>query len=359
MILSARSAGSYLPRTSLMAAGLVSLAVGLLPFQPARAQSAMATSITAGKSEPGPHPADRPGAQGGWELVWSDDFDGTGLDRSRWTPEESCWGGGNYELQCYADRPENIKVADGHLTITARRGAWTGPMFPPERTGETPSTATQPYTSGKIRTLGLHDWTYGRFSARMKLPKGQGTWPAFWMMPSEDYYGSWPLSGEIDIMEAVNLGAVCGDCGDGGREIRTQGALHYGGVWPANTFTHERVALPDESSPADSFNEYTVEWGKGVIRWFVNDEPFFEMTEQDWYTRSDAAAGRPEAPFDRPFYLILNLAVGGRLPVGQNETGVDETAFPASMQVDWVRVYQCKDDVETGLACMTQPATRP
>lgn len=291
-----------------------------------------------------------PPEPGGWQLVWSDDFIGSSLDPAKWQAEESCWGGGNNEWQCYTDRSENISLADGLLRITARKEEWTGPSG--DRSTNSKGVSTKPYTSGKIITRHLSDWTYGRISARMKLPRGQGTWPAFWMMPSEDYYGGWPLSGEIDIMEAVNLGAPCPDCGSDGVESRIQGALHYGGRWPENKFTHQRESLPDGGNPADTFNVYSVEWGQGLIRWYVNEKPFFEMTEADWYTDADGTAERPQAPFDRPFYLILNLAVGGNLAHNQNAGGVDEKAFPAEFLVDWVRVYQCREDLETGLACM-------
>lgn len=318
----------------------------------AEAQLPATSTNMAGKAAGAADVANTQPVPGGWQLVWSDEFSGTSLDPGKWQAEESCWGGGNNEWQCYTDRRENIRVADGLLRLTARKEEWTGPKFPDDGRRSDGQVATQPYTSGKIVTRSLADWTYGRISARIKLPRGQGTWPAFWMMPSEDYYGGWPLSGEIDIMEAVNLGAPCSDCGAGGVEIRTQGALHYGGRWPENTFTHERVSLPDGSNPADSFNVYSVEWGEGLIRWYVNDSPFFEMTEGDWYIDAGGAAGRPQAPFDRPFYLILNLAVGGRLSHYQNAGGVDEAAFPAELLVDWVRVYQCGDDPETGLACM-------
>lgn len=292
-------------------------------------------------------PADR-----GWTLVWADEFDGARLDPTKWAPEVSCWGGGNEERQCYTDRDANIQLADGVLRIVAQRESWTGPNLPPEHRTDPAERRTQAFTSGKIRTLGLADWRYGRFAARMRLPGGQGAWPAFWMMPSENYYGGWPLSGEIDIMEAVNLGARCQECGSERRENRTQGALHFGSQWPQNTFRVQRTELPNEARPQDDFHVYAVEWGEGRIDWYVDGLRFFTLTEDDWYTRAPAAAGNAFAPFDRRFYLILNLAVGGRLPEQNNEGGVDSGAFPAEMLVDWVRVYGCQSDPERGLACM-------
>jgi beta-glucanase (GH16 family) len=288
----------------------------------------------------------------GWKLVWSDEFEGEALDPARWLPEESCWGGGNQEQQCYTGRAENVSVADGQLRLTAREETWTGPNLPDETSSEAPDTRTQPYTSGKVRTRNLANWKYGRFSARIKLPKGQGTWSAFWMMPEDDHYGAWPLSGEIDIMESVNLGAACTDCGELLHETRTQGALHFGGRWPDNKFLHQTTQMPAGASPADGFHVYTAEWGEGIIRWYFDDKLFFELEEGDWYTAAKSAEGRSGAPFDQPFYLMLNLAVGGKLSAEKNEKGIDPTAFPAHMLVDWVRVYQCEPDPDQGLACI-------
>lgn len=298
-------------------------------------------------------PAVNPTPDSGWSLVWADEFDGDRLDRSRWSPEVSCWGGGNEELQCYTDRPNNIQVADGVLRLIARPETWTGPNLPPERRADADEVRTQAFTSGKIRTRGLAAWRYGRFSARMKLPGGQGTWPAFWMMPSEDHYGPWPLSGEIDIMEAVNLGAPCQACGGEGRESRVQGALHFGSPWPANKFLVQRTTLPGRVNPMDGYHTYTVEWGEGRIDWYVDGLQYFRLTSDDWYTDSPRAAGIATAPFDRPHYLILNLAVGGRLSVQNNARGVDHAAFPAELLVDWVRVYGCETDPDRVIGCMS------
>jgi beta-glucanase (GH16 family) len=292
-------------------------------------------------------------AQSGWSLVWSDEFNGEDLDPSKWAPEVSCWGGGNEERQCYTARNANIQVADGVLRIVARPERWTGPNLPQERRRADDGVRTQPYTSGKIRTRDLAAWRYGRFAARMRLPSGQGTWPAFWMMPSEDHYGTWPLSGEIDIMEAVNLRVGCDECGSEGVENRIQGALHFGFPWPDNTFLVQRSTLPALAGPDEGFHVYAVEWGEGRIDWYVDGQRYFSLAESDWHTGSPRAAGNPLAPFDRPFYLILNLAVGGRLPEQHNETGVDPRAFPAELLVDWVRVYECPSDPEEGLACMS------
>ena len=290
----------------------------------------------------------------GWALVWADEFDGTTLDRTKWAPEESCWGGGNAERQCYTDRPENIRVEDGILRLIARPERYRGPLYPPELSHLGRGTKRQRYTSGKVRTKGLADWRYGRFSARIKLPAGQGTWPAFWMMPTDAAYGQWPLSGEIDIMEAANLGTPCADCA-GGTERRTSGALHFGDVPPANEYLFARAAPASAQAPATDWRTYTVEWAEDTIQWFVDGKIFLRLTADQWRTASKDAAGRPHAPFDQPFYLMLNYAVGGNLAEKSNGGGFDPSAFPSEMQVDWVRVEQCADD-NTGKACLTDTA---
>lgn len=289
-----------------------------------------------------------------WEVVWSDDFDGDALDTSKWKPEESCWGGGNDERQCYTGRTDNIAVEEGALRLVARPEVYEGFLNPVEKRTESPLRRTQQYTSGKVRTRDIVSWKYGRFSARMKLPEGQGTWPAFWMMPQDSAYGRWPLSGEIDIMEAVNLGTPCDEC-LGGAENRTSGALHFGELPPENTYLFNKTESSASADPSGEWHVYAVEWADGVIQWLVDGEVFLRATAEDWYTGSPKAEGREAAPFDQPFYLMLNLAVGGRLPEEENGQGFDPTSFPAELTVDWVRVEQCRGD-PTGRACLSDQA---
>jgi beta-glucanase (GH16 family) len=274
----------------------------------------------------------------GWALVWSDEFNGQALDRTKWTAEESCWGGGNNEKQCYTDRPENIVVEDGVLKLKAQQEDFQGLEFPQ---GHAPrgDIITKTFTSGKLRTKGLASWKYGRISARMKLPKGQSTWPAFWMLPADDVYGGWPLSGEIDIMEAVNLGASCDDCGPAGQEIHTSAALHFGDKWPGNRFITQKRPLASLDA-IDHFHEFALEWSAGEMSWFVDGEKYFTASQDDWHSAAAAAADNPEAPFDHPFYLMVNLAVGGNYPDGVNEKAFNAASFPSELWVDWVRVYQ-------------------
>lgn len=296
--------------------------------------------------------APTPAKSAEWNLVWSDEFNGAELDRTKWKPEISCWGGGNDERQCYTDRPKNIKVADGVLHLMARKERFTGPERPPE-IAETPNPKkTQSFTSGKIRTLGLASWKYGKIEFRAKPPKGQGTWPAVWMMPSGNKYGGWPRSGEIDILEGVNLGAACPTCEGNVGENRMISALHFGDFAPANKFVDTRVALPSKMLPSDDFHIWTLEWGEGVMRFFLDGRFYWEVTADKWDSASPLAKSNDVAPFDQPFYIMANLAIGGRLSENNNDKGVAAAVTPAELLIDWVRIYQCSEDPQKGLACM-------
>jgi beta-glucanase (GH16 family) len=288
----------------------------------------------------------------GWELVWADEFEGTTLDRTKWTPEVSCWGGGNNERQCYTDRPENIGVEGGMLLLKARKERFAGPARPPEIAERDNPTLVQSHTSGKVRTIGLHAWRYGRIEARAKVPAGQGTWPAVWMMPQDNAYGSWPRSGEIDILEAVNIGAKCKECAGDKGENRTISALHFGDFAPQNRYVDHRNALPDLALPSDGFHVYAVEWGEGLIRFLVDDRVHLTVTADQWSTAARNAEDNPAAPFDQPFYVMANLAVGGRLSEENNAKGVAADSFPAQFAIDWIRVYRCASDPEKGRACI-------
>jgi len=289
---------------------------------------------------------------GEWELVWFDGFDGDALDRGKWKPEQSCWGGGNDERQCYTDRPENIELSDGILRLKARKEEFKGPLRPPEIADDPNPTRTQKYTSGKVRSKGLAAWKYGRIEVRAKVPSGQGLWPAVWMMPDEPAYGGWPLSGEIDILETVNIGTDCDQCPGSDVENRTVSAIHFGDLPPGNSYVDQKTPLAQGGLPSDDFNIYAVEWGEGLIVFFVNGAEHLRVKRGEWFTGSDLADGNPNAPFDQPFYVMANLAVGGRWPERENEKGLDPDAVPAELQIDWIRVYQCAGDRETGRACM-------
>lgn len=214
----------------------------------------------------------------------------------------------NNELQYYTDRTENSYVANGSLVLVAREERFTG------------EDGTRDYTSARLRTKYKGDWRYGRVEVRARLPEGQGLWPAIWMLPTDDIYGGWAASGEIDLMEAVNLNS------GGGNEAH--GTLHYGGEWPNNTYSGQ--AFTPSSSVVHEFHDYAIEWEPGEIRWYVDGIHYQTLTE--WWT----ANGDYPAPFDQRFHLILNVAVGGDWPGSPDAS----TVLPQTMEVDYVRVYQ-------------------
>lgn len=294
-----------------------------------------------------------------WQLVWSDEFDGSSIDQNKWTHEVNCQGGGNNEQQCYTDSADNSFVQDGMLHLVA---------LPAEEGAE------KSYTSARLNTKGKADFKYGRFEMRAKLPSGQGSWPAFWMLPTDEEYGGWPKSGEIDIVEAVNL-KVADD--EGNVESYVHGTLHYGREWPDNDSSGKAYLLPDGANPADEFHTYAIEWQEGEIRWYLDDYLYATQRQSEvrynskdeavglahkgWYAEYfNAGTGELEthwdtAPFDQDFHMLLNFAVGGNWPENVNATGIDATAFENGQQfeVDYVRVYQCSINPETGEGCAT------
>jgi beta-glucanase (GH16 family) len=289
-----------------------------------------------------------------WQLVWRDEFDGDEIDKNKWRHEENCWGGGNNEKQCYTDRKVNSFVKDGVLHIVAKEGNFTGPATPD---GSSRVKATLPYTSARLNTKDKGDWKYGRFEIRAKLPSGQGTWPAIWMMPTDAVYGTWAASGEIDILEAVNLKTLSSETGaaEGELESRVFGSLHFGQTWPGNAHIGQATHLPGNANPADDFHTYAIEWEEGEIRWYVDDHHFATQTADGWwsqYKKNGMLVNAPHnAPFDERFHLLLNLAVGGNWSANANHGGIDSSVFPQTLLVDYVRVYQCSKDLETGKGC--------
>lgn len=240
-------------------------------------------------------------------LVWSDEFDGP-LDPETWffatgdgTEKGLPGGWGNNELQYYL--PDNAQVENGVLKIIARIESVGGLN----------------YTSARINTEDRFAFRYGRIEASIKMPQGQGLWPAFWMLSQDSPYGTWAATGEIDIVEAVNLG------GTGGNEIL--GTIHYGDEFPGNLFTSEYYTPSEDIT--DGFHTYAIEWDATEIRWYFDNVLY--AVQNSWFS---TAAPYP-APFDQPFHILLNVAVGGNLP----GNGIDNAALPATMEVDWVRVY--------------------
>ena len=244
----------------------------------------------------------------GYTLRWQDEFDGTTLNREDWNVElhDPSWV--NNELQAYVDSPENIYLQDGSLVIK--------PVEIKNADG------TVSYTSGRVNTQNKHDFKYGLFEARVKVPEGQGFLPAFWMMPTdENLYGQWPRCGEIDIMEVL-----------GNDTTKSYGTVHYGNPHSEQQGSY---VLPSGSFSSE-YHNFAVEWEPGRINWYVDGNLIH--TANDWYS---ATEGQGEitypAPFDQPFYIILNLAVGGNWPGSPDET---TNIAQAAMYIDYVRVYQ-------------------
>jgi len=291
-----------------------------------------------------------------WQLVWSDEFNSSGINTDKWSHVQDCYGGGNNEQQCYTNRSNNSFVQDGKLNIVAQREQFEGPA---KADGDMSETTTLPYTSARLRTLKKGDWTYGRYEIRAKLPFGQGTWPAVWMLPTDYVYGGWAASGEIDIIEAANLKTPSAAKGakPGELESRVHGTLHYGDAWPNNVHSGTAFQFPQQHNPADAFHTYALEWQDGEMRWYIDDYHYATQRADGWYSRFEQdgklVQGQGSAPYNQDFHLIINLAVGGAWASNANEKGIDESVFPQTLQVDYVRVYQCSGDANTGAGCET------
>ena len=243
-----------------------------------------------------------------WTLVWSDEFNGpngSAADPAKWTLETGGNGWGNNELEYYTNRLQNAQIQNGNLVITARAEKYTGP-----------DGVTRDYTSARLKTQGKFSQTYGRFEARIKIPYGQGLWPAFWMLGSDIDQIGWPSCGEIDIMENI------------GREPAiVHGTIHgpgysgAGGIGTAFTLPSGRFA--------DDFHVFAVEWEPNVIRFYVDDNLYATRTPADLPKNTQWV-------YNKPFFLLLNVAVGGGWPGSPDAT----TVFPQVMTVDYLRVYQ-------------------
>ena len=243
-----------------------------------------------------------------WVLAWSDEFnqpDGSSPDPTKWTFDIGGDGWGNHELEYYTDRPQNVRIEHGHLVITARQEKYTGA-----------DGKTRDYTSARLKTLGKFSVTYGRIEARIKMPRGQGVWPAFWMLGSNINQVGWPESGEIDIMEnigrepAVVHGTLHGPGYSGDKGIGTPFSLRHGRF-------------------ADRYHVFAVEWEPNVIRFYVDGKRYATRTPADLPKRTHWV-------YNQPFFLLLNFAVGGDWPGSPDH----KTRFPQQMLVDYVRVYR-------------------
>ena len=238
------------------------------------------------------------------ELVWSDEFDGDEIDRDNWTFDLGGWGWGNGEAQYYTDREKNARVRNGLLVIELHQEQYEDNY----------------YTSARLLSQDLQEFQYGYIEARLKVPAGKGTWPAFWMLGTgfehhaSDPARRWPFVGEIDIMEYI-----------GRQPDLIMGTVHgpgYAGAGGKSQWHRQEFLI------ADDWHTYAIEWDETGIRWFFDGGQFFELTPDD--------LGRREWVFDKPFFMLLNLALGGNF--GGN-IGLD-IEFPLQYYVDYVRVYQ-------------------
>ncbi len=239
----------------------------------------------------------------GWALVWGDEFSGTSVDTTKWAYDigQGSGGWGNNELQYYTH--EAATVENDELVISAVKH--------PNGT----------YTSARLKTQGKHSWTYGKIAARMRLPKGQGMWPAFWMLGDNITTVGWPRSGEIDIMEMIGGGED--------RDDSFHGTLHWDAFGNHASYGPGRWELPDPQIFNDAYHVFEIEWTTTDIIWRING------TEHGRASINTALWPTMTA-FHNPFFIILNLAVGGNWPGYPNVS----TVFPQTMRVDWVRVYQ-------------------
>ena len=257
----------------------------------------------------------------GQALIWSDEFSGDTLDTSKWAYELGNWkldangnyitnGWGNNEQEFYTD--SNATVHDGILTIAARKEKYSDPVQ-----GE------YEYTSARLSSQHLFSTCGGRIEVRARCDSGKSLWPAIWMLPEDSVYGGWAASGEIDIME-----------GWGSTPEKICGTIHFGDVWPNNTYLTNNYNF-HEGDSTENWHTYAVEWDYGEIRWYVDDELYSTQTE--WYS----ANRQFPAPFDQNFYMILNLAVGGHFD-GVDGIYADPSIFESGekhFDIDYVRVY--------------------
>ena len=247
---------------------------------------------------------DAPAQYAGYALTWRDEFDGNTADPATWSFEsgDGCpnlCGWGNNELQYYTNSTENLFFQDGKMVIQAKKETYGG----------------KNYTSARIKTQAKKPGKFGRIDIRAILPTGKGIWPAFWLLPQSNVYGTWPRSGELDLMEMV-----------GHEPNKVHGTLHYG-PGPGSTQISRSYTLPSGTFH-DQFHVFSIEWTQDQIKWYVDGNLFSTVNKADF--------GSVNYPFNEEFYLIINLAVGGNWPGSPDAN----TSFPQYLIVDYVRWYQ-------------------
>lgn len=236
----------------------------------------------------------------GYTLVWNDEFNKANIDLSKWEHEVNGDGGGNNELQFYTALPTNSFIQDGKLVIKAIQENYQNRNF----------------TSARLRSKYKGDWLYGRIEAYAKIPTGKGTWPAIWMLPTDWEYGGWPQSGEIDIMEHVGYDPNV-----------VHGSIHT--LAYNHTIGTQKTAKLTIPTATTAFHKYAIEWFEDRIDFYIDNTKYFTFNNEN--------KGWQYWPFDKRFHLILNLAVGGNWGGAQ---GIDPAAFPAQMEIDYVRIYK-------------------
>lgn len=278
------------------------------PSNPAPTASAPSTQAGVASSLVDPNTP----AKSGYHAVFSDEFNGAQLDLTKWNLECDGSGGGNNELEYYIAFPQNHFLQNSNLTIRAVKGAFLN----------------QQWTSAKLTTKGLFDFQTGYVEFRAKIPNGQGAWPALWAMPKDMIYGAWPTSGEIDIMEILG--------GDPGKLYAT---LHYGKPWP----NQQQIGGVSTATPGTDYSQdfhiYAVDWQTDHMDFYIDGAKYFTVnaTDATWGTGVQGAASSTAPngwPFNQPFYLIMNLAVGGAWP------GAPDPKYSSfDFVIDYARVY--------------------
>lgn len=253
-----------------------------------------------------------------WTLSWSDEFDGTSLDAGKWVFDiGNSNGWGNAESEYYTDRPQNLTIENGNLVIHALQESYGG----------------KTYTSARIKTYGKFSQAYGRVEARIRIPYGQGLWPAFWMLGDDINTAGWPQCGELDIMENI------------GKEPAIVHGTAHGPGYSGSNGIGASYSLPGNTRFADDFHVYAIEWEPAAVRWYVDNALYKTLTPKD-------LPANAKWVFDHPFFILLNVAVGGSWPGYPDAT----TVFPQTMQVDYVRVYTAAPAPKPAVAAVVNGA---
>jgi beta-glucanase (GH16 family) len=250
-----------------------------------------------------------------WQLTWSDEFNapnGSSPDPAKWSIVTGGNGFGNDELETYTSRPVNVQQQNGHLVVTAQKEDLTGPDGIPRH-----------YTSARLNTQSHFAQKYGRFEASIQLPTGKGIWPAFWLLGNNEEATHWPTCGEIDILETIGA-------------TDTMYSTLHGPGYSGSKGISAKYPLPAGESVHTGFHLYAVEWSPNDIKFFFDDHLIAHRTPADLPPNTTWV-------YDHPFYILLNLAVGGNWPGSPDDT----TTLPQQMLVDYVRVYSRKSETST------------